>query len=355
MNPATSAKAGAIIPSLDGIRAVSIAIVFFAHARFIGHLPGGFGVTIFFFLSGFLITTLLTREFDEHGDIAFGAFYMRRVVRLGPPLLTTLAAAAALAALGLVSGDLDAGAFFSQIFFYYNYYSLYADGGYNVDGLNILWSLSVEEHFYFLWPLIFVSVAMRRIGLAHVVALLALILIWRAVRHYYFGATEWTIYVSTDTRFDSLLYGCMLALMDWRGISARLFPAGWRAAAICGLSLAALLATFLIRDPAFRSVPRYTLQGLALTPLFYYAIAYPGFWAFRWLNWAPVRRIGVYSYTIYLAHYVIIRALETLGLSISDRFVFTPVAAAISIAYAALVFELAEKPFRPLRKRLSAR
>lgn len=347
------AKTSAIIPSLDGIRAISIAIVFFAHAGLSDRIPGGFGVTVFFFLSGFLITTLLTREYDAHDRIAFGAFYMRRLLRLGPPLLVTLAAAAAVAAAGLAPGDLDIRTFLAQIFFYYNYFSLYGGAGDSVDGLGVLWSLSVEEHFYMLWPVLFLAIARRWIGATHVAAMLMAILAWRCVRFFHFGADEWTIYISSDTRMDGLLFGCLLALMDWRRVSARVFPGGGRGTAICCVALLVLLASFLIRDPGFRSTIRYTLQGAALAPLFYYAIAYPRFWVFRWLNWAPIRRIGLYSYTIYLAHYVIIRVLEGAGMENGDRIIFIPAAAVLSIGYAALVFELAERPLRPLRKRLT--
>src|SRR3954447_14498911 len=94
------------IPSLDGIRAVSFAIVFVAHAGW-GHIvPGGFGVTVFFFLSGYLITTLLRLEAEERGQIGMKQFYVRRVLRILPPFYTVLTLAALLTALGVLHGDL---------------------------------------------------------------------------------------------------------------------------------------------------------------------------------------------------------------------------------------------------------
>lgn len=345
-------QASGIIPSLDGIRAVSILIVLLGHARVSPLIPGGFGVTVFFFLSGFLITMLLTREFDRYGCIAVRAFYMRRVVRLGPPLLITLFLSICAARLGLVGGEPGFGATISQILFYYNYYNITHSDIDTVNGLNVLWSLSVEEHFYLIWPAIFVLLSRGSIRLVHIIWLLAAILAWRYIRFYVVGSDEWTIYITTDTRFDSLLYGCILALLIWRGDARRLFPAGRAAVAICVFALAMLLFAFVWRDDAFRSTLRYTIQGLALTPLFYYAVAYPDSPVFRPLNWAPVRRIGVYSYTMYLAHYVIIGILKNLGLDISNSIVFTPVAIAASIVYAALLYEIAEKPFQPLRARL---
>src|ERR1700744_3779762 len=78
------------IPSLDGIRAVSVLIVVLSHAGLGQVIPGGFGVTIFFFLSGFLITTLLLAEYEETGRIDIPKFYLRRVFRLMPPLIISL-------------------------------------------------------------------------------------------------------------------------------------------------------------------------------------------------------------------------------------------------------------------------
>src|ERR1700722_2069039 len=89
------------IPSLDGIRAISFFLVFFAHAG-LGSIiiPGGFGVTIFFLLSGFLITTLLRLEFGRYRRISLGSFYLRRVLRILPPLYVVLALAIVLTSLG---------------------------------------------------------------------------------------------------------------------------------------------------------------------------------------------------------------------------------------------------------------
>ena len=263
-----------VIPSLDGFRFLAVLVVFLGHVGLSSRIPGGFGVTVFFFLSGYLITTLLTREHDRHGRIAFGAFFARRAVRLLPPLLVTLAAAAVLAWFGLVRGDLDPRTFASQILFYYNYYAIYGDAGTSVGGFALLWSLSVEEHFYLIWPALFLFFARDRLRISHLLALLVAILAWRGYRFLAWGDSEWVIYSLTDTRFDSLLYGCLLALLEWRGQARRLFPASTGAAlALCGLGLAVILASFLWRDALFRSTLRYSLQGIALMPIFHYAVS----------------------------------------------------------------------------------
>jgi peptidoglycan/LPS O-acetylase OafA/YrhL len=87
------------------LRAVSITIVLVSHAGFGTVVPGGLGVTIFFFLSGYLITTLLLDEYERSGRIDIGKFYLCRVFRLFPPLVVTLIIAYALVILGLLDGN----------------------------------------------------------------------------------------------------------------------------------------------------------------------------------------------------------------------------------------------------------
>src|SRR5579859_2353449 len=88
--PAASEK---YVGELDGIRAVAVSFVVFAHYRLIPHVPGGFGVTLFFFLSGYLITTLFYAEYQANKKISVGQFYLRRWLRLTPPLIISVAIA----------------------------------------------------------------------------------------------------------------------------------------------------------------------------------------------------------------------------------------------------------------------
>lgn len=342
------------IPSLDGLRAVSIVLVFLSHVGF-GHLiPGGFGVTIFFFLSGYLITTLLTREWDSYGSIAQPAFYMRRLVRLGPPIVFTICVSFLLVAVGWAEGSFDLMTLIGQVFFFYNYLSLYGSDLATVDGLGVLWSLAVEEHFYLIWPTLFVFLISRTFELRYLTGLLLAVLVWRAIRFFGFGSTEWAIYISTDTRFDSLLYGCLLSMLAWRGHADRLFPPALRLRILwLGVAVGVLLVCVLIRDDAFRSVPRYTLQGLALMPIFHYAVTRPSDIWFQPLNWAVVRRIGQWSFTIYLIHFVIVKALIFNQIAELGDVTMVVLSAVLSIAFAAATYRWVEKPFHPLRKRLT--
>lgn len=341
------------LPSLDGLRAASILLVLVGHAEISSRSPGGFGVTVFFFLSGYLITTLLLREQDRYGTISMRQFYLRRVLRLMPPLVLTLAAAMLLSAFGLARGQLDLGTLTSQVLFYFNYYAQVAAPQF-VEGLGILWSLSVEEHFYLIWPAIFVALMRNTIRMRHLVLLLAIILAWRYYRVIGWGDPDWKIYFSTDTRFDSLLYGCILAIVQQRYPDFdRRFRSGPAMYAILALSLGVLLFTLAYRDEMFRSTLRYSLQGIALMPIFHFAVNCPDAIVFRPLNWAIIRRIGVWSYTMYLSHYVIMYALAANDVAAFGSLSILLWSLALSCLWSALVFELAEKPLMPWRRRLS--
>jgi peptidoglycan/LPS O-acetylase OafA/YrhL len=339
------------IPSLDGMRAASILIVFLSHAKLSPLIPGGFGVTVFFFLSGYLITALLVREQEKHGRIALHAFYLRRLVRLAPPLLTTLAVCTLAVLLGLAAGDLSLDVFLSQVFFFSNYYGP-SGARTSVEGLEILWSLAVEEHFYLFYPVLFIALARGWIRLRMLLHLIGLTLLWRCTRFYLLGDGEWEIYVSTDTRIDSMLFGCLLALIAARGWAGRLLPRR-RMYPVLGGAIGLLLLSFAFQDAAFRSTLRYTVQGIALMPIFHYAVHHPNELIFKPLNWEWVRRIGQCSYTFYLIHFVVIAALQFNGMDAGNQLLFIPVAAALSLGFAVLVLEFVEKPLKPLRARLT--
>ncbi len=351
--PRTVAAEMGAIPSLDGIRAIAVGVVFVSHVGFHVPVPGGFGVTIFFFLSGFLITTLLSREQDRFGSISLKAFYARRVLRLMPPLLVTMTGAVALALGGLVPADLDPAALLSQLFFFYNYFAVATgDRTSGVEGLRVLWSLAVEEHFYLVFPVVFMAFARGRLRLWHFGGMLVAILAWRIFRYHVLGSSEWVIYVSTDTRFDSLLWGCVLALMLWKTDLGARMPDRSGMWLLIGCALAILAVTFIIRDEAFRATWRYTFQGASLFILFHYAVARADLPLFRPLQWAWVRRVGVWSYTLYLCHHVIIWALRDNlpGLGLMQ---LALLAAALSLGWAALVWLLIERPLARVRQQLT--
>ena len=254
-----------------------------------------------------------------------------------PPLLITMGLAILAVVLGYAEGALDPWTIFSQIFFFFNYYAQAPGANVSVDGFDVLWSLSVEEQFYLIFPFVFIALARSRWHLPVLVAAVVAALIWRGVRFEILGHGQSVIYISTDTRIDSILYGCLLAVISARHPERLRYLKDWRYAAV-RVAIALLLISFLFRDPLFRATLRYSLQGLALMPIFYLAVNLPRSWLFAWLNWKLVRRLGQYSYTFYLAHLVIIKMLIFNGLDPQNLAVMMAVAFVLTTVYCALVY-----------------
>jgi peptidoglycan/LPS O-acetylase OafA/YrhL len=344
------------IPSLDGIRAISFFLVFFAHAGLGGVLiPGGFGVTIFFLLSGFLITTLLRLEFARSRRISLGSFYLRRVLRILPPLYVTLALAIVLFRIGKGHPAIPFAGTLAQALQVSNYYQIYAYHGVAIPGSGVLWSLAVEEHFYLLFPLLYVWMCPRFSVYRQTFVLLALCaaaLAWRCILHFYFHADIIRTYYATDTRFDSILFGCVFAIVANPILNDPLHASilrrmNW----VLPLCVVALLGTFLGRADSFRETLRYTVQGLALIPLFIAAIHYQKSLPVLLLNLPFMRFLGVLSYSLYLCHDIILE-------SISRAWTVNPIlsgAASLGCAlcFATLVHYWIERPCTRIRKRLS--
>ncbi|MGJ5138740.1 acyltransferase family protein [Bradyrhizobium oligotrophicum] len=345
-----------LIPSLDGIRALSVLIVVLGHSGLQAIVPGGFGVTIFFFLSGFLISTLMLAEHERTGGLDVPSFYARRVFRLMPPLLLSLAIAYGLTAAGLLDGGMTVKGLAAQVLYFANYYGLFFDPGNTVpDGTGILWSLAVEEHFYIVYPLLMTLLLGSALRPRTIGALLGLVclgvLAWRFHLVHAPGFFSDRTYYASDTRIDSIAYGCILALVmnpvRQRSASGRMSAAQW---ALLAGAVAALLVSLVYRDPVFRETARYSLQGLALMPLFYFAVRFADAPLFRDLNRSWVMTLGTYSYAIYLIHNVVIRTIDkNLPAIAAKPYLLFPLALLISVIYAAAIERFIEPYFRQLR------
>ncbi len=344
------------IPSLDGIRAISFFLVFFAHAGLgASVIPGGFGVTIFFLLSGFLITTLLRLEFARYGRISLGGFYLRRVLRILPPLYVTLLLAAALLGVGPGHRTIPIAGTLSQVLQVSNYYLIYAANGVILPGTGVFWSLAVEEHFYLLFPLLYAWMCPRFSVYRQTFILLALCagaFAWRCVLHYYLHAEFGRTFFATDTRFDSILLGCVFAIVANPLVSDPMH--GWivrRMKWVLPLCTVVLLGTFLVRDESFRETLRYTLQGLALIPLFIAAIHYQKSLPVLFLNLPIIRFLGVLSYSLYLCHHIIMESIDRVWTG--NPVLAQAVSLACALGFATLVHYCIERPCTRIRKRLS--
>ena len=292
-----------VIPSLDGIRAISVLIVVLGHSGLQTLVPGGLGVTIFFFLSGYLISTLLLTEQERTGLINVPHFYARRVFRLMPPLLVSLAVAYGLTYEGLLGGGITSQGLAAQLLYFANYYGLFFDPGNTIpDGTGILWSLAVEEHFYIFYPLLMMLLLGRALRPRTIGVLLGIlcigVLAWRIHLVHSPGFISDRTYYASDTRIDSIAYGCLLALVmnpvRQRSRTGSMSLPQW---ALLAAAAGALLFALVYRDPVFRETARYSIQGIALMPIFYFAVRFADAPLFRVLNTPWAMTLGTYSYT----------------------------------------------------------
>lgn len=329
------------IPPLDGLRAAAILIVMASHAGLGKLVPGGFGVTIFFFLSGYLITSILRKEAEATGTVDLVHFYAKRSWRILPPLFITLTVVLAIMLSGATATPPSVEGVAADYLFLTNYLPELGGGR----SLPLpLWSLDVEEHYYILFSTLFYFV-LSRIPPARGFKICAwLCVAFLAIRCGIAWATDdlARIYYWSHTRMDSILFGSCLALWNnpvadrgaWR-------PTIWHfAAALCVLGLC-----FAIRSPMFRETFRYTLQGLALFVVFSYAIQTRGL-VNRLLSSGALRWVALLSYTLYLAHMPAMLIAEQQHLPFP---VITGLA--LSVLYAAGMYVLVERPIAAWRKR----
>ncbi len=351
-----AAKRTIHIPGLDGIRALAFLLVLISHAGLDRIFPGGFAVTVFFFLSGYLITTLLRREFETDGTISFRKFYLRRVLRIFPPMYMTILFILLLTILGPMRATVDTSAVIVQLLHFTNYQIILHSAVTTLPGTHVLWSLAVEEHYYLLFPLLFLILMKYftpRGRFAALVSLCAVVLIWRSILVFVFHAPENRTFMASDTRIDSILFGSILAVTRNPVIDRIRARSTFADLLLLGGAVALLLFTFLYRSDEFRESIRYTLQGIALFPLFFLVIAHPQWPLFRWLDIPPMRALGVLSYTLYLIHFWAIDIVRMYAPNLTPG----PVAIAaglVSLAYATASYFFVERPCARLRKALHA-
>ena len=343
------------IPSLDGIRAVSFMLVFAAHAGASTFISADFGVTVFFFLSGFLITTLMRSEFDRNGSVNIRHFWLRRALRILPPFYLVALAATLIALILYPPGTVCAPAMTAELLFYANYWGIY---GINCEapGTGVVWSLAVEEQFYLLFPLLYIFIQKLRVPQSEQAWLLwglcVLILAWRCTLVMAMHSESTRIYIATDTRVDSVLFGCALAVWNNPVLDEPMGSPGLWKFLLLPAALAALLICFLFQGTVFRETWYFSIQGAALTLVFIAAIRFHTWPLFRFLNWRPVAFIGTLSYSLYLVHDVLLRAVARLWPQ-SHAWQRAVISLAASLFAAWAIYVLVETPCARLRKRLT--
>ena len=328
-------------------------LVFCSHAGLAAYVPGDLGVTIFFFLSGFLITTLMRSEFERNGSVNLRHFWLRRAFRILPPFYLVVLIATIIALVLYPPGTVYGPAMTAELLFYANYCC-----GINREapGTSVVWSLAVEEHFYLLFPLLYVAMQKFRIPRQRQAWLLwglcALVLAWRCVLVIALHSNSGRILIATDTRMDSILFGCALAVWNNPVLDkSTQSPTLWKFLLLPG-ALAALLLSVAIEEEAFKNTWYFSIQGAALTLVFTSAVRFHNWPLFRFLNLRPVAFIGVLSYSLYLVHLVLLRAVRQLWPEWHAS-LRALIALGASVLAAWTIFVLIERPCARLRKKLT--
>jgi peptidoglycan/LPS O-acetylase OafA/YrhL len=338
-------------PGLDALRFFSFLVVFVHHTpglsrNGIWHIakePFAFGMQMFFLLSAYLITELLLREKEKTGVIHFSAFYLRRILRIWP--LYFLGVSIALAAWRLYPHEFWLGKLrlLGYLFFFVNV----VGAGYNP--MNNLWSISIEEQFYLIWP------AITRMHNRWLIPGLSIVFVPVA---FYVLTTQSrlgdSLWFSTSVEFMFFGAGAGLALLLHR----RSFRMPVIACAVSfGAGVALWFSTILLGGRA-STLPLnlcvvYTLAGLGCILIFLAFLGLP-----EHLYPKPVLYLGTISYGLYVYHVLILMITDHLfsHWRIDTRLnaiVMDIVAFCITVAIAACSYHLIEVPFLRLKKRFT--
>jgi peptidoglycan/LPS O-acetylase OafA/YrhL len=327
------------IPSLDGARALSIALVITGHANWNKVYPiiwrfeyWNLGVRIFFVISGFLITTLLLEEYKRTGRVSLPQFYVRRAFRILPAAYVYVAVIVALIPLGV---RMEYGDVLPVVFYYANYV-----GHHGMSDVGQFWSLSVEEQFYFLWPAALAFLGIRR-GLYGCLALLILAPAFRLISSV--GLLPPTP-GSFETVCDALATGCLLAMLRDELWSLSLYRRLIEGPGALIVALSGIILSCRGIPTQIISVAGIPILNMGVAMLLDRYMRMPQTVTGRILNLAPIVWIGTVSYSLYLWQQPWMFSRLPMVIRISGAFVC-----------AALSLYLVEKPMLRMRRRLHAR
>lgn len=334
---------------IDAMRAFAVLLVVVAHAGLGNIIPGGSGVTVFFSISGFIITYLLLREKDKTGGFSASHFYWRRAVKIAPPFIFVIILPSVISSLWV---NIDWLAFLSQMFFVFNWVYIQGDTAV-LDGSDVVWSLSIEEQFYIVFALFWLVAVKSKYWRPALMAVAVMGVVYATTVRVFMASNPALgdrIYYGSDTRLDGIAWGVIAAVtFHWlqereriHGLGVRVVASDWAFIGALGIYLFSLV----YRDEWFRDTFRYTLQSLAACIVILYGLL-PGGGPFRRIlysvsQWRLVSLVGLSSYSIYLVHLVLMNYLRDL-LNVPMP-VSVAVLSLIGIGAGMVVYQLIEVP-----------
>lgn len=353
------------LPFLDGIRAFAVIAVVLYHAGVEGVSGGLLGVDVFFVLSGFLITSLLCEERIGSGAIRFGRFWANRARRLLPGLFVLLLGVALYAFLFRNSVDVSTirGDAIATLFYFANWHFVFASQGYFAQGvapspLLHMWSLSVEEQYYLVWPLAVLGLLRlggpRAVAYASAVGAVCSAVLMGAM--FEAGYSVDRLYYGTDTRAQALLVGSMLGALavtrQWRVVPEKLAsraPVRVAGRIVTTLSVLTLLWAWHAwngdgQDPLLYK-GGFLLVAVATAVVIGYVTSWRTSVLARVLSVAPIRYIGRISYGLYLYHWPLFLAIDSQRTGLTGAALLT-VRLGSALAAAVISFHLVEQPIR---------
>ena len=345
-------------PELNGLRGCAILLVIFFHAN-IPYVKGGaIGVDIFYVLSGFLITRLLLQEFDRFGSINFKNFYARRFLRLIPALVVMLAVFCVVGYLVLPARDAahNLGESLVSLFYMANWSKAL---GWSPKPVfhGHTWSLSTEEQFYLLWPvllLVMLRLLKDRRGLLLAAAGLALLSWGLRVFMLTMGFPEDRILYGLDSRGDGLMAGCALAVLFESNLVRREhLPALGRALNLLlpiGAAILLYITAFVRLETPFMILAGLALVDLISVVMILQVFVHPQSLFTRLLGHPWLVYLGTISYGLYLWHFPIFKVLRHLGY---DKWILISIGSALSLLIAALSYRFMESPLLRLKERFT--
>jgi peptidoglycan/LPS O-acetylase OafA/YrhL len=340
------------VPELDGLRGFAIIAVLSHHLVPQFSLTGGFlGVDLFFVLSGYLITSLLLTEFENTGSISLKNFYIRRVLRLGPALSLYLVACLAVTYhTQLISLSRQIKLIVFALLYSTNW-RLALGWDPVLDSTAIIWSLSIEEQFYLVWPLMVLGCLKLKLSRRVMIGGLCLIIPGIMLHRYLLfheGVVLTRLYYGTDTRADALLFGCFIALIPVTAVGFR--QNRWlKFAGVFSAAGLVYLITASNFDGAFLYTGGFTAVALLAGLLIFVAVNSPPRILSASLKWSPLRWFGRISYGLYLWHWLVVRNTTLYYLGHWEP--WAKLGIALGIASAS--FYVIERPLNRLKSRFA--